>query len=91
MKVLNEYVGSHHYVERWEKCDYFCPNCGKKEVWEEQGGGDYYAGVDYVCVACDHFFYLPSGTFTRKDKNQITILEQLKTGKTNEPTTRPGN
>ena len=35
MRVLNEY-DTHHYFDEFEKCQLFCPHCGKQEVWEEQ-------------------------------------------------------
>ena len=50
---------SHTYAETWESCEHFCPHCGRREVMEAQGGGDYYVGVDYLCLACGWTFSLP--------------------------------
>lgn len=87
MKVLNEYPDSHHYWEKYEKSDYFCPCCGSKELWEEQGSGDYYLGVDYVCTNCDTVHTLDnSGNEAKKE-----IVDQLKTKVTSTPTTKKGN
>lgn len=38
----------------------YCPNCGKSGVWAEQGCGDYYCGVDYICVACGCIWTMPT-------------------------------
>ena len=56
---------SHKYSETWGKVDYHCPSCGKKAVWEEQSGGDYYVGTQFLCVDCGASFYLPNGSETR--------------------------
>jgi predicted RNA-binding Zn-ribbon protein involved in translation (DUF1610 family) len=39
----------------YSKSNYFCPSCGKQAVWKEEPfyGGDYYLGVDYICLACE--------------------------------------
>lgn len=90
MKVLNEYP-NHYYMEEYEKCGYFCPNCGKEEVWEDKGSGDYYMGVDYICVACGKAFYLPSGTWSLREANEIAKLVQLRSGITGVPKAKLGN
>lgn len=54
------YEFSHKYSETWDLTELYCPHCGKQEVWEEQGGGDYYVGVDYACTACAHIFNMPT-------------------------------
>lgn len=69
---------SHKYHERWDECDYHCPNCGKQMVWERQGDGDYYMGVDYLCLSCQHRFYLPVGTVdTLNDDSDRQRLKHL--------------
>lgn len=45
----------------YNETEYYCPNCGEKSVFNEDGDGDYYLGVQFLCVSCDHTFYLPSG------------------------------
>lgn len=89
MKVLKEYKGSHHYWEDYEKTGYFCPSCGKKDVWEQCGSDDYYVGSAYVCVNCSTSHYLDNSSDLRKDEHYVKIIEQLKTGKAHEPTTPP--
>lgn len=54
------YEPSHKYSETWQLTELYCPHCGKQEVWQRDGSGDYYVGTSYACVACRHFFHLPS-------------------------------
>lgn len=89
MKVLNEYPGSHHYYQNYEKTDCFCPNCGSQEVWQEQGAGDYYLGEQWLCTACSSKWTM-QGPYTVKDINDMGKLVQLRSGKTKLPTTKPG-
>lgn len=89
MKVVNEFK-SHHYVVEFLKSKLYCPNCGKQEVWEEQGGGDYYLGVDYICTSCGSKSHLDSVHIPNNESNHVGILEQLKSGVTNEPKTNRG-
>jgi hypothetical protein len=88
MKVINEY-SSHHYEQEYKKIDLFCPNCGKKEVWEEQGEGDYYSGTKHICTSCNNAFYLPS-LYNMEQTHELSIVEQLKSGKTKKPSTKRG-
>jgi predicted RNA-binding Zn-ribbon protein involved in translation (DUF1610 family) len=87
MKVIREY-STHHYEEVWEKTEYYCPMCGTREVYEEQGPRDYYAGNDAVCLACDNCFSIHEIGF---HMSTLGIVEQLKTGVTTTPTTKKGN
>lgn len=48
-----DYV-SHSYNETWEKTSLYCLNCGKREVWMDTDGGDYYQGDSYLCTVCGH-------------------------------------
>lgn len=89
MKVLNEYGNSHHYMESYSEVDFYCPECGKREVWMNDGSGDYYVGEDYICMACESIFYLPS--IRKADAHEKKKIEQIKTGVTFEPTTPRGN
>lgn len=86
MKILNEYPGSHHYIEEYEKCDLFCPACGKKSVWEEQSPGDYDCGPQYICAACESNF-----TIQGPYKDVERKASQLKSGVMLKPTTPRGN
>jgi predicted RNA-binding Zn-ribbon protein involved in translation (DUF1610 family) len=90
MKVLQEYPNSHHYVREYQLSGLFCPTCGKQEVWAEQGGGDYYLGVDYVCASCGSTANLDSVCVAIERHPDLGILEQLKTGVTKVATTPRG-
>lgn len=89
MKVLNEY-STHHYIEEFEKCDLFCPNCGVRSVWQEQSQGDYYLGETFICISCDHDFSI-QGPSASSEQNQLKRIVQLKSGVTFEPTTPRGH
>lgn len=52
---------SHSYLETWESLDLFCPHCGEKSVWHDTAAGDYYVDEQYLCVSCDHSWYMPGG------------------------------
>lgn len=90
MKILNEYPGSHHYWDEFVKGDYFCPFCGKQEVWESQDSGDYYVGSEQICATCGARLHLDHCQKTKSDANYLGQLKQLREGKAAEPTTRPG-
>ena len=48
-----KYELGHSYSETWQRsADLHCPNCGKREVWEELGPGDVYVGPGLMCSAC---------------------------------------
>ena len=69
---------SHKYSEPWELTDYFCPNCGKKGVWFRNDSGDYYVGEQYICIECEHTFYLPDGVSKANDEQDTQRLKALK-------------
>lgn len=90
MKVLLEFKNSHHYFEEYEKeNNLYCPNCGKKSIWIEQGGGDYYEGANHICTSCRCQFSLPTMS-TKKDSAWDQITSQLISGKILKPTTERG-
>jgi transposase-like protein len=45
--------------------DYYCPNCGKQNVFVEEGEGDYYTGPTHYCNTCDYSFSIPSGSVNK--------------------------
>lgn len=90
MKILNEYPGSHHYITEYDKSEFYCPLCGKQEVWEEKGQGDYYCGSDYVCISCGSKSYLDGCRVAPNEVRYMNILEQIRTGVTMVPTTKRG-
>ena len=79
--VVEDY-GTHKYNRTYEKCDLFCPNCGKQEVWEELGSGDYYQGVTYLCIACNNSHSLDN-TCCEFDKDSVnySVVRQILGGK----------
>lgn len=89
MKILSEYA-THHYIEEFEQCELFCPNCANKTVWEEQGLGDHYVGVDFLCTSCNHIFNLQGPYPIERSTDELKI-EQLRTGVTKDPSTPRGN
>jgi len=51
--VAVKYPAGHTYKTLWERLeDMHCPACGKKAVWHDAGGGDYYVGEEHMCSAC---------------------------------------
>lgn len=61
--------------ERWRRTDYYCPICGTRAVWEEEGAGDYYAGPSILCIACGGSMQHPSeGPPTGTDVGRIAAI-----------------
>lgn len=49
-------------------------------MWRETSGGDYDVGEQYLCIACNHGFYLPVGVQNElNDEQGRQRLEALKT------------
>ena len=39
----------------WILSDWFCPACGKRDMWQDcRGGGDYYHDYDVTCGSCGY-------------------------------------
>jgi predicted RNA-binding Zn-ribbon protein involved in translation (DUF1610 family) len=63
--------------EAWVKKSYYCPACGKNEVFEKEDSDDYYEGAAYICVSCGVEFTMPS--FVKSDPFQLgAIRDALK-------------
>ena len=46
-----------HVNESWLLLPaFYCPNCGKQEVWYQDGPGDHYVGEQHICSACEACF-----------------------------------
>ena len=88
--VLNEYPGSHHYFETFDRTDWFCPNCGLRGGVFEAEEGDYYAGGMSICTNCTHSGYLAGGMNQIIDAAALGMAQQLKAGIANQPTTKRG-
>lgn len=73
MKKVNfevKYEAGHSYNEEWQITENHCPNCGKKEVWNNNScGGDYYMGEMLRCKSCGCEFYLPTGAEVPSNKD----------------------
>lgn len=69
---------SHSYKETWEKTPLYCPHCGKRNVWHETSGGDYYVGETFLCGDCTAHFYLPTWPEPRptdeQDKQRLVAI-----------------
>jgi len=90
MKVILEFKNSHHYEKEYKKSDLYCPFCGKQEVWEDQGCGDYYHGVDYNCSSCNSSHSLDNSS-RNETEAYSSISRQLRDGVAIKPTTKKGN
>lgn len=60
----------------WFKSAYFCPNCGKQDVWFEDDDGDYFLGERYACTSCKCLFTI-QGPYVAENTD-VQIIEQLK-------------
>lgn len=89
MKVLNEYPPTHHYIDDYKLTEFFCPNCGKKSVWEEGSYGDYYVGPGMICTSCKSSFTLQGPMDS--SSHDLKIVDQLLSGVMLQPTTPKGN
>lgn len=60
MKIRNFRSDNTHYDTILKSTEYYCPNCGKQEIFEELGDGDYYQGPSLYCHKCNFMFAMPS-------------------------------
>jgi len=90
MKVILEFKGSHHYEQDYRKSDMYCPSCGEKDIWENEGHGDYYLGTDYICTACESSHALDHSSKIETEA-YTAVVRQLKSGIAIKPSTRTGN
>jgi len=79
--VTVKYKLGHSYDFVYELEDLYCPNCGKKSVWVEQGPGDYYEGQTHVCVECNSTFSMPRLHVDHSDENHKQVIEQIIAGR----------
>jgi hypothetical protein len=79
VNVVLQYSESYKRTVKYIKTGYFCPECGKAEVWCEDDGLDYYLGVTYACTGCDSLFALANATYKpNSDDTQSQITPQLR-------------
>jgi hypothetical protein len=57
--------------------NWFCPACGKKTVWTEDGEGDFYRGPTTVCSSCGGSMCWPE-TGSDQDNKPDSLVSQLK-------------
>ena len=74
----NEREFSHEIVREWQKNNYFCPYCGKQEVWNEAGPGDCDIGSEFICLACEKTCYLDNGCEGIADEQDRQRADQIK-------------
>ena len=53
----------------------FCPHCGEQSIWKEQGAGDSYVGISYLCLSCQYTFTI-QGPNEAKDSCGETYWSQ---------------
>jgi len=58
------------YGENLVKTEFYCPNCGKQNVMDEDCDGDYYEGSTMYCLDCKCSFTMPSF----KIDNEVKIV-----------------
>lgn len=90
MRVLPEFETHHYWQEYLKELEIVCPFCKAKEVWREGGSGDYYLGSLYVCAGCSCWFYF-SESSVGKEVPYRELVNQLRSGKSNKPSTRMGS
>lgn len=64
------------YQETFNLTDWFCPGCGKKTVWEEEGEGDYYCGPEIICASCGTTMQHPLRAWDY-DSNGLKTFEKI--------------
>ena len=78
VELAVKYALGHAYTETWQRQpELHCPACGEKEVWEDQGGGDYHVGAQLLCSACEASFHIPLGwapTRSAEDAQRLAVI-----------------
>lgn len=73
LKFKVKYESGHTHFETWEiEPNFFCPNCGAKEVWSNNDDGDYYEGNDYLCKSCGTLWTMPTFKINNEKDWQVT-------------------
>lgn len=65
------------WVENWFKSSYYCPSCGTQKVFNGSSD-DYYAGVQFLCINCNHNFYFYQEPHEVKREVEKNIIHHLK-------------
>lgn len=79
-----KYEAGHSYTSWFEKTEIYCPNCGKRDVWKNDDGGDHYVGEDYYCLDCNSEFNLPRLSVPDDEDDMNWQCKQILNGLKNE-------
>lgn len=56
-------------MDEWILSDWFCPACGRRDMWQLVGrGGDYYHDYEVTCKACGHLMCCVDEVRDEKEK-----------------------
>lgn len=71
--------------EDWLSMDFYCPNCGEREVWYQDGPGDFYVGEQHICGACGVCFTIqgpypidPANGESEADRQRLAVIRSKK-------------
>jgi hypothetical protein len=73
---------SHSYDETWEHTDLHCLRCGEKDLWRDEGPGDYYAGPQHLCASCGATFHLPDEVRDAHGEQNAQRLAEIRSSAT---------
>lgn len=74
---FQNYFGNKNHTKTYELTKYYCPSCGKKEVWTDNGAGDYYEGTTFLCTSCETAFTMPTLRKIDASLLEVHIVEEL--------------
>lgn len=85
--------GTHHYANttKYQKTELFCPFCGLRSIWLEDGDG-YYIGMIHQCdnLECSHSFALSSHN-PEVSELELARARQLSSGIADQPHVAKGH
>lgn len=58
MSVIPDFKSVVVRGDKWTPTKYYCPMCGRQEVWESDGF-DFYEGNEHACLSCHGTFRSP--------------------------------
>jgi predicted RNA-binding Zn-ribbon protein involved in translation (DUF1610 family) len=74
-KLIRDYKTHTMEYELEYQHGYYCPYCGKQNLWREKGSGDYYQGSAYYCLDCYSMHHLDS-SYGDLDADLIKALKE---------------
>lgn len=75
---FQDYFGRGNHTKTYEKTNHYCPSCGKRETWTDNGAGDYYEGPTFLCTNCEIAFTLPTLRKINASLLEEYIVKRLK-------------